>query len=198
MTPNLLVKLDQFYELTNDEQDLVLQQVLEFANANKDQFADEIRASEYDQANHLPIYYEAIAKDLDTWADFFFSEIKRIFDLARVAVKPTEVLMQIDEFAFLIQDGFKYRDELVRMMKKELNNEKPIFRYYAISLLREYLNLNDFNTIEKLRLLLADPDWRIRYWTYYSLKDLGLLNANESLSLMDRLRSSWMNTLKFE
>ncbi len=186
-----------FDNLTVEQQTESLTTILEIANADPTKLQEAVKNEEFNEENHLPILYEALSKDMDRWADFFLIEIKRILDNAKRSKTPKKILNLLDEFAFINPDNFKHREEFVEILKKELDHENPIFRYYAISLLPDFVKESDYNAINKLKQTLRDPNWRIRYWAYLALCDLNKIDRQE-LSVFDSFRSKFLDTLKFE
>ncbi len=191
-------KLDSFYDLSKSEQETTLKSILTIANSDPIKFKEIIRQEEFNELNNLPIFYEALTKDLPNWDDFFLSEINRLFETARKSKTPNKILNHIDELSFIDSNEFKYRDEYIRILKKELNNDHPTFRYYAISLIPDFIKKDDFQTIKELRKHLADSDWKIRYWTHLALQDINELKNDDKLSLSDRIRAKLLDTLNFK
>jgi hypothetical protein len=187
-----------FDDLTIEQQRESLMAILEIANTDPAKLEEAVKNKEFNEENHLPILYEALSKDMDRWADFFLIEIKRILDNAKKSKTPKKVLNLLDEFAFIDPDTFKHRAEFVEILKRELDHKNPIFRYYAVSLLSDFVKENDYNAMDKLKRMLGDPNWRIRYWAYVALRDLTKIGRQEQLSLFDRFRSKFLDTLKFE
>ena len=191
-------KLETFYDLSETEQQNTLESVLAIANSDPEKFMQGIYKEEFNNLNFLPIIYEALSKDLNNWADFFLAEINRLFETARKSITPKKILNHLNEFAYIDPKRFKHRDKIIDILKKELENDHPTFRYYAISLLPDFVEENDYQTIKKIKSLLTDPNWKIRYWTHLALQDLNKLENHEKLSLTDRIKVKLMDTMKFE
>jgi hypothetical protein len=194
MDEDLSSRLASYYELPLAEQQATRKLVLAVANADPAAFIQLIYQQKFETvadelANNLPVFYEALAADLSHWDDFFIQEAQRLFALARTARAPQKILTYLDEFCFIKATEFKHRDKLVALLSKELESETLAFRYYAASLLPDFITLTDFKTIDKLRHLLHDSDWRVRYRVYGDLKDLGLLAEQDALSWIDKLRA---------
>lgn len=194
MTDALLNRLQSFYEQSPSEKELTLKLVLEEANANPTAFIQVVHQQKFETvadnlANNLAIFYEAMATDLSNWADFFIQEAHRLFVLARMTPAPQKILTHLDAFCFIEADDFKNRSELIAILSKELTSENLAFRYYASSLLPDFIKPTDFGAIDKLRQLLHDPNWRVRYRVYQDLKDLKLLTEQDTLSLVDKVRA---------
>lgn len=197
MNNDLTNKLEMFYRLSEHEQQETLTTILIIANSNPEQFIQAIQNETFDRLNHLPIIYEALAQDLDKWSDFFLNELNRLLETARKSKLPYKILNNLEEFAYIYPNKFKHRDKFVSILNEELENEHPTFRYYAVDLLTDFVKDDDTQTLNKMRQRLSDSNWRIRYWTYMNLHDLGQLNKHDTLSWTDRIKSKWLDTLKF-
>tara|TARA_R110001583_G_scaffold16041_1_gene65102 strand:- start:60 stop:656 length:597 start_codon:yes stop_codon:yes gene_type:complete len=198
MTHDIANKLESFYDLSKSEQEDTLISVLKIANSDPINFKEIIIQEEFNGLNNLPVFYEALTKDLQNWDDFFLTEINRLFETARKSKTPSKILSHLDELSYIDPNKFKHRDEFIRILKKELNNDHPTFRYYAISLIPDFIEKDDFQTIKELRKHLTDSDWKIRYWTHLALQDIDELKKYDKLSLYDRIRVELMDTLNFK
>ena len=198
MNKYLSQRINSFYEQTDSEKQATLGELLQIINLAPKEFTDSIRNEKFDYLNHLPIIYEALSNDLNNWADFFLAELKRLLAAAKTIDSPKRVLTHLDEFSFIDADAFKHRDAFVAILGAELDNQHRTFRYYAISLLPDFIRKDDISTVSKLRGRLQDPDWRIRYWAFMALKDLDKLDSTDFLSAADMLRSKLMNTINFK
>ncbi|WP_426061423.1 hypothetical protein [Hymenobacter sp. B1770] len=197
MYSNLSKKLDSFYEQTNIEKEDTLKELLETINTAPEDFIKSFYNERFNYLNNLPIIYEALSKDLTNWADFFLDEIRRLFATAETVDFPRQVLTHLDELSFIDAEAFKHRDAFVAILSTHLENQHVTFRYYALSLIPDFVRNDDLQTINKIRKRLKDSDWRIRYWAFMALKDLSKLNSSDRLSVMDVLRSKIMSTISF-
>ena len=186
--------LDNFYELSEFKAEQALTSILELANAQPMEFTNILRDLKPDD---ISIIYEALGNDLDNWNEFFLEELKRIIETAKKADNPNTILSYLDEFIFIEPGQFKYRKELISILKKELSNRHPTFRYYAITVIADFIEDGDFLTIKLLEKHLIDTDWRIRYWTYVVLKEIKKSN-NYKLSFIDKIRSKIFDPFKFD
>jgi len=190
--------LDSFYDKTEIEKQKILAKILDYANSAPNEFITVVQSEGFNEPNHLPIFYEALSKDLTKWADFFLSEINRLFEIAKTGSEPNKVLTYLNELSFIKPQNFKHRDMFVKILRQELDTHIPIFRYYAINLLTDFVRKDDYSTINKVREYLKDFNWRIRYVSFLFLKDLEKLESYEKLSWTDKLRVNFMNPTKFE
>ncbi|GAA4497724.1 hypothetical protein GCM10023172_13140 [Hymenobacter ginsengisoli] len=112
MNAGLASRLASYYELPPVAQRETRKLVLETANADPAAFIRLVHAQKFETvadelSNKLPIFYEALATDLDNWGDFFMQEAQRLFALARTATAPQKVLTYLDEFSFISAAEFK-------------------------------------------------------------------------------------------
>jgi len=195
---NILERLDDYYSLDETEQENILSDIIKIANQDRGKFIAAIQNIHPQDEDHLPVVYEALARDVHNWGSFFIEEAKRILALARQSDKPYQILNILDEFIFIEPEAFRERDQLVDLLKQELENEHPTFRYFAVSLLPDFIREDDKATRELLKERLHDKDWRVRYWAYHNLKDLHDLPSDVKRSLLDQIRSKTSNPLKFD
>ncbi len=104
----------------------------------------------------------------------------------------------IQELSFIEADQFKYSEEFVDILKKELDNPHPTFRYFAIRGIADFMETNDYALIDHLKRHLHDPNWRVRYWTQSIIEDLTKKMSPPKLSIADRLRAVFLSPLDFE
>lgn len=191
-------KLDRFYELTTEEQKHCLDSILKIANSNPEEFTKHVQQISLNPENHLPHIYEALSDDLEKWSTFFLNEYERLVEIAKRSDNPNEALNHLKEFLFINPDEFKHREELLVLLKRDLKNQHSTFRYYAVTLLSHFITSKDFHLINLLKESLKDDDWKVRYWTYMELKDLVALETHEEISLLDKVRVRFFDTLKFK
>lgn len=196
---NLSDKIDNFYDLSESEQQSTLKLILETANSNPESFVSYIQTLPLDEDNNIAVIYEALSKDLGNWSEFFLNELNRILNLARKSPQPMKILDNADNLAFAgSADKFKCRSQFIETLQKEMNNENPAFRYIAVWLLPDFTDYTDKVSISRLRKCLIDPDWRIRVTAHGSLSDLNALEPDDKLSLQDKLRKKMMDSDKFD
>ncbi len=198
MTEELTTKIDSFYDQPEEKKQDTLKSVLAFANANPKEFQEIIYKEEFNEMNRLPIFYEALSEDPDSWSDFFLKELNRLLETARKSTNPSIILNYLKEFSFIDAESFKYRKEFIQILKKELENPHPTFRYYAIEGIADFMDKNDYALIDHLKRHLVDPNWRVRYWAQLIVADLTKGENPPKLSFSDRLRAVFMNPFGFE
>jgi len=198
MTKDLFHRLDSFYDETEEKKQEVLRSILMYGNSHTQELKQLIYDQKFDDINHLAIFYEALSEDMEKWGDFFLAELKRLLDKAHQSAKPDSILNHLKELAFIDSESFKHRGEFIEILKKELDNPHPTFRYYAIWTLSDFIDKNDSAMIGRIKEHLNDPDWRIRYWTHIIMRDLDGSDNAYKITWLDRLRATFLNTLKFE
>jgi hypothetical protein len=192
MKTDLLDRLDHYYSLSDEDRDETLGDILAIANGSPEKFKQMIVDERVVDHDNLGIIYTALATDLLRWSGFLVEEVKRLLALAAQSKKPNEVLECLEEFSFMQVEKFTHRDALVDILRKELDNTHPSFRFWAVNLLGDFIRPDDEFTITKLRSLLKDPDWRIRYWTNLAVSDLGKLQEHENFTFWEKVRGKFL------
>ena len=190
-------KFNDFYNLTESNQNELLNEVLKTANNNPEAFKKLVAQLEFGLECPLPFIYEALSKDLENWGSFYVDEFQRLLKLANANNVPKNYLTYLSEFSYLKPEEFKERNEIVRLAIAQLGNPQAIFRYYAYNVLFDMYLDNDDSLKDILIKGLKDKDWRIRYWTHLNCEDFNLLPKGHSLKLTDRLRAMIFDTVKY-
>jgi hypothetical protein len=188
---------DKFYDLSEDEQKSVLDTILKVANENPKDFNKFVESLDFDIGSPLAIIYKSLSTDLQNWGAFFVKELERLLALAEKTENPKRILSFINEFAFLDPNKFDERKKLIELAIKKLDHQLPLFRLRALTLLFDMKIENDRTYDTYLLKGLEDPDWIIRYWTHLECKDFNMLPEGYSLSFIDRLKSKFLDTLKY-
>jgi len=193
MKEKLLKILDEFYDLSEEEEEKAFAKILEMANEQPEELKQIVTELEQDSVSFV---FEALAKDMENWNDFFLDEAKRIVEKAKKSNKPSQILTYLGEFIFIEPEEFKHCNELVNYMKKELDNESPVFRYWAVSIIADFMDEGDYITTKLLEKRLSDTNWRIRYWVYVLLKEQKE-KGKYKLSFLDKIRAKILDPYTF-
>jgi len=178
--------LDNYDELSEKEEKIAIMQIRKFAENESENFKKFLYGLE---RTDYGVLINALSEDVEKWNNFFIEEIKRIFSEAENSENPAASIMFLDEFAFVELDKFTYPENLINFLKNYLKHKLPAFRYWALSLITDYVKISDRMTINTLEQLQKDPDWRIRYWTYIYLENINGKNTKYKLSLIDKIRA---------
>ncbi len=193
MKEKLFEIFDQFYDLPESAEEKAFADILKMANAEPNEFKNIVKELEQD---NISIVYEALANDMGSWNDFFLDEAKRVIEKAKKSDEPEKVLTYLDEFIFIEPEEFKHSDKLVALMKGELDNKNPAFRYWSMSLIADFMEEGDYITTKLIEKRLLDTDWRVRYWAYILLKERKE-KAKYKLSLLDKIRAKILDPYTF-
>jgi hypothetical protein len=109
---------------------------------------------------------------------------------------PVDTIMYLDEFVFIDPDEFTYCEELIDFSKHYLKHKLPVFRYWALSLIADFMKTSDILLINLIENYLNDTDWRIRYWAYTYLTEIRG-KGRYKLSFIDRIKSKLMAPYHF-
>src|SRR5689334_21823710 len=100
--PNIIDKLNSdpgksaFFELSDEDQERYLNEILLYANSNKKEIILYCLNTEPTLFCNLDLVYEALARDSGNWGDFIFEEYKRIFEGAKSSPVPFQYTACLD------------------------------------------------------------------------------------------------------
>jgi len=186
--------LDNYYELTEQEEASAFKKIREYAETQPEQFKTLLQSVDRRAYGFL---IDALFENTNKWSSLFFDEIKRIFETADKSDDPNNAILFIDEYSFMDYDDFTHAEALVDYLKQYLKHRLPAFRFWAVSLIADFIEPTDRLRISILEQLQKDPDWRIRYWVYQYLTELRG-KGRYKLSFMDKLKAKLMNPDKFD
>ena len=173
MLANYLHQLD---ESLDDDTDVAIQdQILLYANENRDAFVEEVHGLPPDQFDKLNDIYEVLADDPNPWADFFLNEIDRLVTLARESSDPGPIIQPLDAFWLisLNEDAVELRQDLLHSFYSNLDDENAIIRRRCVVLTGHLVGKNVFKELDKLEeMVKKDPDWRVRYLAHRALEEI--------------------------
>lgn len=193
---------ESYYDLDESEQDMILAQIRAYATANKLKFLQEVRDLDpQDESSPLALIYEALANAPDNWGDFFSQEIKRIMDLGLTLEKPENVFAHLYELIFNLENrDAPHLRMVLDTLGQYLETTTSIVRREALYLINGILDINNSNQypalVSTIKALLKDPDWRVRYLAFSTLKDAGALSESYQLPFLDRLRRQFQSPYK--
>ncbi len=186
--------LDKFDSLSEEEEESLYAEILKFADEQNDEFVNFLMSCERDDYG---ILIDALSADTKKWSSLFFNEIKRTFLKADNDLNPIDTIMYLDEFVFIEPEEFMYCKELVAFLKQYLKHRLPVFRYWALSLIADFMKTSDILLLNLLENNLNDTDWRIRYWAYTYLTEIKG-KGRYKLSLVDRIKSKLKAPYRFD
>lgn len=185
-------RIQNFYQDQEQEKQLLLTDILNYANLSPEEFSIQIKEIRYDKKlMPLSIIMEALSKDTDRWGDFYVDILEDIFCRAKQSSAPKQFLMYLSDFGFIERDRKEYIQRIVSIFNRETEAENLAVKLAAIENLGYYLD-NDFVKgtgliIEKLRIKLNDPSWKVRYAAFSALQETGLLRDGDKLRIKDKL-----------
>ncbi len=188
-------KLKVLDDLEDTEYENTLEQIVAFANSSTENFIQQIQKTELADYHYLDNVYCELYENMKKWEGFFMSEITRLLTISKNTEYPEVILKSIMDISCYIEDA---ADELTNIIRKELDNENAIFRFYALRILQDDLvKRNDFQTMMKLKYLLNDSNWRIRFLAHGILKSIDKLDYQQSLSWKDKIRAKFKDVYKY-
>jgi hypothetical protein len=186
-------RINDFWGTASDDQKKhLLQDVLQYANANPPQFKKELKEVQFDaELTPLPIVLEALSKETDTWDDLYLEILDDIFTDETQTQSARQVLNNLMEFYFIETDTRPFVQKIANRIYKEIDSNNIPVKIAAICTLPNYLNNPSVKDrtlmIDALQGKLDDPDWRIRYVSFKYLSLENLLPNGRQLSVKDKL-----------
>lgn len=196
---NILEKMDlsedpsDFYVLDDENQQLQINEILDFANNNFATLKDYCNNVKPSQFINLNIIYIALATQPEKWGDFLFDEFKRMFELAKTK-KETFKYLECLDFPFNFENRhYQFIDNIIRFLGTQLDSPIDAVRYEALFFLDIWIEEEEFftykNIIEQMAKKQNDKNWKIRNLTFGIFTGRPLLpNVEFKLNFMDKLR----------
>ena len=190
--------MDKFYDLDSDVDDQVFEQLLKFANSDKEAFIKYSNSQKLGANSYRPILYEAIMHSANGWENFLLEQIKFIIEQADKGNK--DAIYEISSIYYLtnISDLEKsFYSSAIEFFKPKLNSKnnevKKAALEYIIDLHFESKIRLTQNLKEELQKQLEDKTYNVRLYAYLNLKDENLLPVGYKQSKLDKLRT-WMSS----
>ncbi|MFL9483984.1 hypothetical protein ACI6Q2_14490 [Chitinophagaceae bacterium LWZ2-11] len=186
-------KINDFWELPTDEQKVkICSEILQYANNDSQSFKNDLKAIQFDNDLYaLPIVMEALSQDTDNWGQFYVELLDTIFNTAKFADKPYDVLTYLMEFAYIEKINKPFVKQIADKLYNELNTQNTAIQIAALWTLPAYLKneavTNKHIIKDALEDKLNDNNWRIRYVAFKSLEYENLLPKGRKLALKDKL-----------
>ena len=178
---------------SEDQRQKLLSDILQYANSNVESFKQDMEEIQFDnELSPLPIVLEALSKDTDTWGQFYVDTLGKIFEKAKQADKPQEILNYLMEFAYIEKDEKPFVQRIVDRLYKETNSDNLSTQLAAIWTLPAYMKnpvvRNKPSIIESVQQKLQDKNWKVRYIAFKSLGFENMLPNGSKLSIGDQFR----------
>lgn len=197
----ILDKLDQdkeqdlYLSLSIEEQDLLLGEILEFANQNESALLNYCKKIEPARFCNLEVIYIALAKDTDKWGDFIANEYTRIFNAAPNSENPFEYLSCLDVGSYFDDNNKPFVDKIIRLLAKELEHPNDAIRHRALWFVSDWIDESNSkkykSTIDKMADRIHDNNWKIRYIADLIFKDKPFSSYHQlKLNFWDRFKSN--------
>ncbi|MCX6180514.1 MAG: hypothetical protein NT150_01115 [Bacteroidetes bacterium] len=191
-----------YYDMKDAESEKLLQDIAEYANANREGFISFFRRLTPKEDSCLNIIYQALTPDSKNWGDFFVEETKRIIELAKKSDHPFAVTSCLEELLGSKEIDSEFNNKIIRILEKELSSPVDALRHRCLSLLsyiiQEDNQRNHASVIEKMKALIHDPNWKVRWMANNSLKDYGLNADDIKISIWDKIRGKRKNPYDIE
>lgn len=199
---NILDKLDldkeqtKYLDLTIEEQDVLLEEILIYANNNKSEIINYCHKIEPTQFCNLEVIYEALARDPDNWGEFIYEEYKRILNNAKKSSDPFHYTSCLDVGLYFETKNKPFADKIIKLLTKELDNPIDAIRHRALWFLSDWID-DEFSakyrlSIDKMAERINDSNWKIRYITNLVFKGRSFAtNYQLNLSIWDKIKGKY-------
>jgi hypothetical protein len=188
---------DYFMSLSSEQEETYLTEILAFANKNRSAIIDYCMKIEPTMFCSLEVVYEALSKDSDNWGEFIYEEFKRIFSGAKKSIDPFQYTRCLDIGLCFEEKNKPFVDKIINLLAVELDSPVDALRHRALMFLSDWIDDEDSSkyrsVMDKMLTKLRDSNWKIRYYTYYLLKDRSLLLGRPlTLNILDKFRGKYL------
>ncbi|THU39156.1 hypothetical protein FAM09_11600 [Niastella caeni] len=171
----------------------LIKDILQYANTNPQTFKRDLEKVQFDnKLTPLAVVLEALSKETDTWGQFYVDTLDAIFEQAKIANKPQDILSCLMEFAYIEKDHRPFVQSIVDRLHKETDSDNLASKLAAIWTLPAYLAnpsvRNKSLIVDSLQQKLYDKNWKVRYVAYKSLSFENMLPIGHKLSIGDQIR----------
>lgn len=173
----------------------LLKDILDYANVEPPKFKSELREIQFDkEIDPLPVVFEALSKDTDNWGAFFVEQLDEILKAAQNTRKPSEILTNLMEYAYVEKDNRPFVQQIVEKLHRAIDSENSAVRRAAIWNLPSFMNngsiRNKSRVIAALQEKLNDRSWKTRFVAFEALRFENLLPEGYKLKLTDKALST--------
>lgn len=199
---DLKLKMDDFWELEEAQQDELLADIRKYADARgPDEFIKEVRSNfEQKALSSISIIYDALSVEPEKWRTFFKEEYERAFKSAENAENAFEILDCLEEIGFSYKYLERDFDEIISLLSKYLSSDNKVLRHKAVSYLGDWIDEKNASRYRRVIALLEerlkDKNWKIRFITKDILQEIKHLPAEYTRSVWDTLRARFGNPYK--
>lgn len=186
-----IITIDEYYELEYKESEEAIKDIQKLAEKDLDAIKGFCENQLFTQSGKISFIYYSLSddEDIDKWADFLSEEFRRVYQIALNQNKIKELSPVLIEI--FVEDISSYNADRVReTLLKGLDDKALETRINALEFLPDWLDEQVLKSnpaiVSKLRHMLKDPKWKIRWESSKILKQNKI--AFESLSTLDKLR----------
>ncbi|MEL6534530.1 MAG: hypothetical protein AAFQ98_03920 [Bacteroidota bacterium] len=185
--------MDKFYDLDSDVEDQIFEELLKFANNDKEGFINYVNAQKLDNDSYRPIIYQALMENAVGWEDFLLDQIKFIMEASESGGK--DATDEISNIFYLvnIKDLAKsFYTAGIDYLEPKLNSRNIAVRKAALEYIVD-LHFGGNITMKpklknELQTQLKDQIYTVRLSAYLNLKTGKLLPAGYKQSIIDKIR----------
>lgn len=194
MFSDLQNDLDNFYDLSDDQQNLLLEEIVKRAEQDKSGFEEYLSTIPYGTMSTKSIFYEAIWKQPKNWGDFAFRELSKLIEEAERGNE--EAIQDLMVLPFLVSlNGMteSYYKRTSFFLTRKLKSKIPAVREDCLVMILDIAESYNIplerNQKSALQKLLLDPEFNIRIYAYSRLKELNLIPKRFKIPMLDKIRA---------
>ncbi len=194
MFNDVIEKVNNFYDLGENEQQVLLKEINNRGKKDKLEFKDFLSKVGYGLNSNLSIFWEAIWKSPKGWEEFIYDQLEKLINEAESGNK--DALEDISSLMYLTQleeMSNEFYNKSILLLENGLKSKYVNIRENCSE---GILDINDVgkkdlnvDTIKKLQKLLKDENFKLRIYTYSNLNELNLIPKEFKLKKMDVIRA---------
>lgn len=192
MFSDLEEKLEEFYDLSEEEQEKLLKEINKRGKGNKAKFKEYLYNTGFAYPSNRTIFYEAIWTNPKGWDDFLYAEL--VYLLEEAEKNNVDAIEELSSIMYLIGQDMTpaFYQNVLKLLSAKVSSTIPEVRYEcATTMVDIHYESLKLNTIQQKQVqrLLRDKEFKTRIYIYSDLKEANLLPANFKLSRLDLIRA---------
>lgn len=187
-------RIDNFYELSENDQEVLKAEISAIAESDPKSFYVFMDEMGYGLEYSRPIFYEALSSNTpNNWASFFTNELTKLIQAAEH--NQEEAIEELDSIQWMTDIAEmenEYYDKLRKLFFSKLKSPNPEVReqcctafFNVLAHMKETANASE---IKLLQSLLQDPNIKTKVYAFVDLKEAHLLPAGFQFSFADKIK----------
>lgn len=185
-------KIKAFWDVEEDEKQVILKEILLYANQQPTKFMDEFHPIKFDMdLMPLAVIFEALSTDTENWGHFYVEIVNDILESSKKSDKSNLMLFHLHDLSYIQDDEKPFVQDIVDLLSKEIDSNQLHIQLACIWTLPMFLRntsvINRGSIIERLRRKLIYNNWKVRVMAFKALNIEELLPEGHKLSTKDKL-----------